>query len=99
MAIPTFTMRQLLEAGVHFATTRVGGTRAWNHLFLVNAITSIFWIWQMCQCLVVPWNVRETVSKGGRVLFVGTKRVAADKIAETARPVVSIMLITAGLVV
>ena len=87
MAIPTFTMRQLLEAGVHFGHH----TRRWNprmEPFIFGQRNNIH-ILDLQQ--TVPMlgraleTMRETVSKGGRVLFVGTKRVAADKIAETAQ--------------
>jgi len=87
MAIPTFTMRQLLEAGVHFGHH----TRRWNPLmepFIFGQRNGVH-ILDLQQTVPLLGRaleaMRETVSKGGRVLFVGTKRVAAEKIAETAR--------------
>ncbi len=86
MAIPSFTMRQLLEAGVHFGHH----TRRWNprmEPFIFGQRNNIH-ILDLQQTVPMLGRaleaMRETVSKGGRVLFVGTKRVAADKIAETA---------------
>jgi len=87
MAIPTFTMRQLLEAGVHFGHH----TRRWNprmepFIFGQRNGVHILDLQQTVPLLGRALEaMRETVSKGGRVLFVGTKRVAAEKIAETAR--------------
>jgi small subunit ribosomal protein S2 len=87
MAIPTFTMRQLLEAGVHFGHH----TRRWNprmEPFIFGRRNGVH-ILDLQQTVPLLGRaleaMRETVSKGGRVLFVGTKRVAAEKIAETAR--------------
>ena len=87
MAIPTFTMRQLLEAGVHFGHH----TRRWNprmepFIFGQRNGIHILDLQQTVPLLARALEaMRDTVAKGGRVLFVGTKRVAADKIAETAR--------------
>ena len=87
MAIPSFTMRQLLEAGVHFGHH----TRRWNprmepFIFGQRNGIHILDLQQTVPLLARALEaMRETVAKGGRVLFVGTKRVAADKIAETAR--------------
>jgi len=87
MAIPTFTMRQLLEAGVHFGHH----TRRWNprmepFIFGQRNGVHILDLQQTVPLLGRALEaMRDTVSKGGRVLFVGTKRVAAEKIAETAR--------------
>ena len=87
MALPTFTMRQLLEAGVHFGHS----TRRWNpkmepYLFGVRNGTHIIDLEQtvpmLHQALVA---VRDVVAGGGRVLFVGTKRQASEKVAETAK--------------
>jgi small subunit ribosomal protein S2 len=86
MAIPTFTMRQLLEAGVHFGHT----TRRWNpkmapfifgerngvHILDLEQTVPL-----LHQALVF---VREIAAGGGRVLFVGTKRQASEIIAESA---------------
>jgi len=87
MAIPTFTMRQLLEAGVHFGHH----TRRWNprmEPFIFGQRNGIH-ILDLQQTVPLLGRaleaMRDTVSRGGRVLFVGTKRVAADRIAETAR--------------
>jgi small subunit ribosomal protein S2 len=87
MATPTFTMRQLLEAGVHFGHH----TRRWNprmEPFIFGQRNNIH-ILDLQQTVPMLGRaleaMRETVSKGGRVLFVGTKRVAADKMAETAQ--------------
>ena len=86
MALPEFSMRQLLEAGVHYGHQ----TQRWNPRMAEfiygdrNGI-HIFDLTQTVPMLDAALNVvRETVAKGGRVLFVGTKRQAAGPIAEAA---------------
>ncbi len=87
MALPTFTMRQLLEAGVHFGHN----TRRWNpkmdsYLFGARNGIHIIDLQQTVPLLYQALQViRDTVAGGGRVLFVGTKRQAADKVAEAAK--------------
>ena len=87
MALPSFTMRQLLEAGVHFGHS----TRRWNpkmapYLFGARNKIHIIDLGQTAPLLSRAMEaVRDVVAGGGRVLFVGTKRQAAGKIAETAR--------------
>lgn len=87
MALPTFSMRQLLEAGVHFGHQ----THRWNpkmgsYIFGARNKIHIIDLAQtvplLHQALV---TISDTVAKGGRVLFVGTKRQASDTIAESAR--------------
>ncbi len=86
MALPEFTMRQLLEAGVHFGHQ----TQRWNPRmgpFIYGSRNGIHILdlTQTVPMLDAALNaVRETVAKGGRVLFVGTKRQAAGPIAEAA---------------
>lgn len=87
MALPEFTMRQLLEAGVHFGHH----TRRWNpkmreYIFGVRNGVHIIDLQQTVPALNESLKaVHEIVSKGGRVLFVGTKRQAQAKIAESAK--------------
>ncbi len=87
MALPDFTMRQLLEAGVHFGHH----TRRWNpkmapYLFGVRNGVHIIDLEQTVPLLHrALLTVRDVVAGGGRVLFVGTKRQAANIIAESAR--------------
>src|SRR5690606_14850551 len=87
MALPDFSMRQLLEAGVHFGHT----TRRWNpkmqpFIFGVRNGVHIIDLEQTVPLLHQALNaVREVVAGGGRVLFVGTKRQASDIVAESAR--------------
>lgn len=86
MALPEFTMRQLLEAGVHFGHQ----TQRWNPKmgeFIYGSRNGIHImdLTQTVPMLDAALNaIRETVAKGGRVLFVGTKRQAAKPIAEAA---------------
>ncbi len=86
MALPEFTMRQLLEAGVHFGHQ----TQRWNPRmgeFIYGARNGIHImdLTQTVPMLDAALNVvRETVAKNGRVLFVGTKRQAATPVAEAA---------------
>jgi len=86
MAMPTFTMRQLIEAGVHFGHS----TRRWNpkmesYIFGDRNGVHILNLDQTVPLLGRALEaVRETVAKGGRVLFVGTKRQAAETVAEFA---------------
>ncbi len=87
MALPSFTMRQLLEAGVHFGHN----TRRWNpkmgrYLFGVRKNIHIIDLQQTVPLLHRAMvAVRDTVAAGGRVLFVGTKRQAGGKIADAAK--------------
>lgn len=87
MALPDFTMRELLEAGVHFGhqTHRwnpkmkqfIYGARSGIHIMDLSKSVPL-----LHQALV---KVRDTVAKGGRVLFVGTKRQASEPVAEAAQ--------------
>jgi small subunit ribosomal protein S2 len=87
MALPEFSMRSLLEAGAHFGHQ----THRWNpkmerYIFGSRSNIHIIDLSQsiplMHQALVA---VRDVAAKGGRVLFVGTKRQAADPVAEAAK--------------
>jgi small subunit ribosomal protein S2 len=87
MALPNVTMRQLLEAGVHFGhqTHRwnpkmapyIYGSR--NNIHIIDLTQTVP---LLHQALI---TVSDIVAKGGRVLFVGTKRQASDAIAEAAK--------------
>ncbi len=87
MASPTFTLRQLLESGVHFGHH----TRRWNpkmdpYIFGVRNGVHIIDLQQTVPLLHRALEAaREVVAGGGRVLFVGTKRQAQDKIADAAK--------------
>ena len=87
MALPTFSMREMLEAGVHFGHS----TRRWNpkmepFIFGVRNKTHILDLQQTMPMFHQALQaLSDVTSRGGRVLFVGTKRAAAEKIAETAR--------------
>jgi small subunit ribosomal protein S2 len=87
MAMPTFTMRQLLEAGVHFGHH----PRRWNpkmkpYLFGVRNNVNIIDLQQTVPMLHHALEaIRNAVASGGRVLFVGTKRQAGERIAEAAK--------------
>ena len=86
MALPDFSMRQLLEAGCHFGhqTHRwnpkmkdfIFGERSNIHIIDLSQTVPL-----LHQALV---KVRETAAKGGRVLFVGTKRQASEPLAQAA---------------
>ncbi|WP_425046370.1 30S ribosomal protein S2 [Primorskyibacter sp. S87] len=86
MALPEFSMRQLLEAGVHFGHQ----TQRWNprmgpYIYGSRNGIHILDLTQTVPLLDQALNViRETVAKGGRVLFVGTKRQASTPIADAA---------------
>ena len=87
MALPEFSMRQLLEAGAHFGHE----THRWNpkmdrYIFGSRSNIHIIDLSQtiplLHQALV---KVREVAAGGGRVLFVGTKRQASDPVAVAAK--------------
>ena len=86
MALPEFSMRQLLEAGVHFGhQTARWNPRMGEFIYGDRNGIHILDLTQTVPMLDAALNVvRETVAKGGRVLFVGTKRQAAGAIAEAA---------------
>src|ERR1700749_613297 len=83
MALPDFSMRQLLEAGVHFGhqahrwnpkmSEYIFGTR--NNIHIIDLAQSVPMLHRALQA------VSDTVANGGRILFVGTKREGQDAIA------------------
>ena len=87
MPIPDFTMRGLLESGAHFGhqshrwnpkmSPFIFGTR--NNIHIIDLAQTVPMLHKALQV------VSDTVARGGRVLFVGTKRQAADHIADAAR--------------
>ena len=87
MAMPDYTLRQLLEAGVHFGHH----TRRWNprmgpYIFGIRNQVHILDLQQTVPMLDRALRAtRDTTAAGGRVLFVGTKRAAAEHVAEAAR--------------
>ena len=86
MALPEFTMRQLLEAGVHYGHQ----TARWNpkmgeYIYGDRNGIHILDLTQTVPLLDAALKlVRDTVAKGGRILFVGTKRQAQKPVAEAA---------------
>ncbi len=87
MSLPDFSLRQLLEAGVHFGhqahrwnpkmASYIFGTR--NNIHIVDLAQTVPLMHRALQA------VSDTVAKGGRILFVGTKRQAQDAIADAAK--------------
>ena len=86
MALPEFSMRQLLEAGVHYGHQ----TARWNpkmgeYIYGDRNGIHILDLTQTVPMLDAALKtVRDTVAKGGRILFVGTKRQAQKPIADAA---------------
>ena len=87
MALPNATMRQLLEAGVHFGHQ----THRWNpkmEPFIYGSRNNIHII-DLTQTVPLLHQalltVSDVVAKGGRVLFVGTKRQASEAVADAAK--------------
>ncbi|NQV22292.1 MAG: 30S ribosomal protein S2 [Rhodospirillales bacterium] len=87
MALPSYSMRQLLEAGVHFGHQ----AHRWNprmdeYIFGTRNKVHIIDLSQTVPMLHRGLKViRDIVAGGGRVLFVGTKRQASTPIAEAAK--------------
>ncbi|MAG97642.1 MAG: 30S ribosomal protein S2 [Rhodospirillaceae bacterium] len=87
MAMPTFTMRQLLEAGVHFGhqkhrwnpkmSSYIFGDR--NGVHIIDLQQTVPLLYRALE------TTRDVVAAGGRVLFVGTKRQASEPVTEAAR--------------
>jgi small subunit ribosomal protein S2 len=87
MSLPDFSMRQLLEAGVHFGhqahrwnpkmSEYIFGTR--NNIHIIDLAQTVPMFHRALQA------VSDTVAKGGRILFVGTKRQAQDAVADAAK--------------
>jgi len=87
MALPDYSMRQLLEAGVHFGHQShrwnpkmapfIFGTR--NNIHIIDLAQTVPLLHKALEA------VSDTVAKGGRILFVGTKRQASDAIADAAK--------------
>ncbi len=87
MALPEFSMRQMLEAGAHFGHQ----THRWNpkmEKFIFGSRSNIHII-DLSQSIPLLHQalvkVREVAASGGRILFVGTKRQASEPIATAAR--------------
>src|ERR1700760_4465608 len=87
MSLPDFSMRQLLEAGVHFGhqahrwnpkmAEYIFGTR--NNIHIIDLAQTVPMFHRALQA------VSDTVAKGGRILFVGTRRQAQDAVADAAK--------------
>jgi small subunit ribosomal protein S2 len=87
MALPDFSMRQLLEAGVHFGhqahrwnpkmAPYIFGTR--NRIHIIDLAQTVPMLHRALQA------VADTVAQGGRLLYVGTKRQASEAIADAAK--------------
>jgi small subunit ribosomal protein S2 len=87
MALPDFSMRQLLEAGVHFGhqahrwnpkmASYIFGIR--NKIHIIDLAQTVPLMHRALQA------VSDTVARGGRILYVGTKRQASDAVADAAK--------------
>lgn len=87
MALPEFSMRGLLESGAHFGhqshrwnpkmAPYIFGTR--NNIHVIDLAQTVPLLHQALKA------VSDIVARGGRVLFVGTKRQAQDAIADAAK--------------
>jgi small subunit ribosomal protein S2 len=84
--VPVVTMKQLLEAGVHFGHR----SRRWNpkmrsYIFTERNGIHIIDLQQTIQAIEQAYEfVRDTAAEGGTIVFVGTKRQAQESIREQA---------------
>jgi len=87
MALPDFSMRQLLEAGVHFGhQTQRWNPRMGQYIFGQRNGVHIIDLSQTAPLLHQALKlVRDVVAGGGRVLFVGTKRQASQAVSDSAK--------------
>ena len=86
MALPEFTMRQLLEAGIHFGHQKhrwnpkmapyIFGVR--NNIHIIDLARTMGYLYNALR------HISDTVAGGGRILMVGTKRQAQDVVADAA---------------
>jgi len=87
MTMPVVSLKDLFEAGVHFGHN----TRRWNpkmqsYLFGVRGGVHIIDLEQTVPLMQrALQQLRDTAASGGRILFVGTKRQAQEKVAEAAK--------------
>ena len=87
MAMPTFTLRQLLESGAHFGHQ----THRWNPKMapFIFGVRNNIHIIDLTQTVPMFYRAlqqaRDVAAGGGRILFVGTKRQASDIVADSAR--------------
>ena len=87
MTIPSFTIRQLLESGVHFGHH----TRRWNpkmtpYIFGVRNNIHIINLEETVPLLTQALSaIREVAAAGGRILFVGTKKSCSEIISDSAK--------------
>ncbi len=87
MALPTVSMRQLIESGVHFGHN----ARRWNpkmgqYIYGTRDGVHILDLTQTVPALYRAMEaIRDVAAKGGKVLFVGTKTQAREPIAEAAK--------------
>ena len=87
MALPDFSMRQLLESGAHFGHRKqrwnpkmqqyIYGSR--NDIHIIDLTQTVPLLHQALVAL------RDTAAAGGRILFVGTKRQASEPVAAAAK--------------
>ena len=87
MALPDYSMRQLLEAGVHFGhqahrwnpkmAPYIFGVR--NKIHIIDLAQTVPMLHRALQA------ISDTVARGGRILYVGTKRQASDAVADAAK--------------
>jgi small subunit ribosomal protein S2 len=87
MSLPEFSMRELLEAGIHFGHKKqrwnpkmepfIFGKRNGVHIIDLSQTVPL-----LHQALLA---IRNVAASGGRILFVGTKRQASDHISESAK--------------
>lgn len=86
MTLPTFTLRQLVEAGVHFGHH----ARRWNpqmapYIYGKKDNVHIIDLQKTYPMLYTAMSVaRDVAAKGGKVLFVATKRQAQEIVKENA---------------
>ena len=86
MTLPTFTLRQLVEAGVHFGHH----ARRWNpqmapYIYGKKDNVHIIDLQKTYPMLYTAMAVaRDVAAKGGKVLFVATKRQAQEIVKESA---------------
>lgn len=87
MSVPAFSMRELIDAGVHFGHKK----KRWNPIMapFIHGTRNDIHIIDLQQTVPMLYRaltaVRNVSTRQGRILFVGTKRQASEAVAEAAK--------------